>query len=197
MTRRYRLAAILLGVAILAAACGTDPLVVSDDPFEVEEGGIRPASGEAGQIAFGGGNPDGTVEAALNVNMTTVEGADIDVSQYLGQDVVFWFWAPWCAWCNVEAERVDAIAAEFEGRVEIVGVAGASDQFSMIDFVERHELEHLTHIADLDGRFWATLDVTYQPWWMFINDDGEVLTNWQGRLSKDEIRELMTRLVDA
>ena len=69
---------------------------------------------------------------------------------------------------------MDAIADEFEGRVEIVGVAGASDQFSMIDFVERHELEHLTHIADLDGRFWATLDVTYQPWWMFINDDGEV-----------------------
>ena len=159
---------------------------------------IVAAVSESGRApAFGGGNPRTSVADALQVSLRSVGGPEIDVSQYLGQDVVLWFWAPWCAWCNAEAPRVDALSTEFAGQVEIVGVAGVSDEASMQDFVDRHELEHITHLADLDGHFWFNLDVTYQPWWMFINDDGEVILNWQGRLSEEEIRAVMDQLVNA
>ena len=159
---------------------------------------IVAAVSESGRApAFGGGNPRTSVADALQVSLRSVGGPEIDVSQYLGQDVVLWFWAPWCAWCNAEAPRVDALSTEFAGQVEIVGVAGVSDEASMQDFVDRHELGHITHLADLDGHFWFNLDVTYQPWWMFINDDGEVFLNWQGRLSEEEIRAVMDQLVNA
>lgn len=159
---------------------------------------IVAAVSESGRApAFGGGNPRTSVADALQVSLRSVGGPEIDVSQYLGQDVVLWFWAPWCAWCNAEAPRVDALSTEFAGQVEIVGVAGVSDEASMQDFVDRHELEHITHLADLDGHFWFNLDVTYQPWWMFINDDGQVFLNWQGRLSEEEIRAVMDQLVNA
>ena len=159
---------------------------------------IVAAVSESGRApAFGGGNPRTSVADALQVSLRSVGGPELDVSQYLGQDVVLWFWAPWCAWCNAEAPRVDALSTEFAGQVEIVGVAGVSDEASMQDFVDRHELEHITHLADLDGHFWFNLDVTYQPWWMFINDDGEVFLNWQGRLSEEEIRAVMDQLVNA
>lgn len=159
---------------------------------------IVAAVSESGRApAFGGGNPRTSVADALQVSLRSVGGPEIDVSQYLGQDVVLWFWAPWCAWCNAEAPRVDALSTEFAGEVEIVGVAGVSDEASMQDFVDRHDLGHITHLADLDGHFWFNLDVTYQPWWMFINDDGEVILNWQGRLSEEEIRAVMDQLVNA
>ena len=153
------------------------------------------ALSESGRTpAYGGGNPSVSVAEALSVTMPTVSGEEIDVSQFLGQDFVLWFWAPWCSWCNAEAPRVRTLAQEFGDEVEVVGIAGVSDQASMANFVDRHELHDITHIADFEGRFWFNLDVTYQPWWMFVNDNGEVVLNWQGRLSEDEIRGVMTEL---
>ena len=141
-----------------------------------------------------GGNPGVTLAQLLDQELPTVGGEPVDLNQYLGQDVVLWFWAPWCSWCNSEASRVKTVASEFTGDVEVVGIAGVSDEESMQSFVDRHELHEITHLADLTGEFWLSLDVTYQPWWMFVNDDGTVIVNWQGRLGEEEIRDLMTQL---
>ena len=73
-------------------------------------------------------------------------------------------------------------------------MAGVSDMGNMQDFVDRHQLEHITHVADLDGSLWLDFDVTYQPWWIFINDDGTVIDNWQGRLDEDELRQRLEDL---
>lgn len=174
--------------AVQAAAAAADPTV--------EPVAVVAAVSESGRApAFFGGNPRMSLAEALQTTMPSVGGPDIDVSQYLGQDVVLWFWAPWCSWCNAEAQRVNTLATEFADQVEVVGVAGVSDESGMQDFVDRHDLEHITHLADFDGRFWFNLDVTYQPWWMFINDNGEVVLNWQGRLSEEEIRAVMDQLV--
>ena len=89
------------------------------------------------------------------------------------------------------------VAQEFEGTVEVLGVSGLSDEQGLLEFVERHGLEDMTHLDDVDGQFWIDLDVTYQPWWMFINDNGEVVLNWQGRLSESEIRDVMGVLAAA
>ena len=142
----------------------------------------------------GGGNPEGTVVELMSFTSPSVGGPDIDASTYLGRDVVLWFWAPWCSWCNTEAPRVSQAAVEFDGEVEIIGMAGVSDMGNMQDFVDRHQLEHITHVADLDGSLWLDFDVTYQPWWIFINDDGTVTDNWQGRLDEDELRQRLEDL---
>lgn len=174
-----------------------DDSAVDVAELNLVEGNIAPAASESGRApAFGGGNPQTSVADALQVSLPTVGGPQIDVSQFLGQDVVLWFWAPWCSWCNAEAPRVRELSTEFADRVEVVGVAGVSSEVSMQDFVDRHDLDHITHLADFDGHFWFNLDVTYQPWWMFVDDSGEVILNWQGRLSDEEIRNVMQQLVD-
>ena len=179
----------------------TDDGAESEAQSEEESGAedvVSAAVSESGRSpAYGGGNPDISLTEALSVQMPTVSGEVIDVSQYLGQDVVLWFWAPWCSWCNAEAPRVKAAAEQFDGQVEIIGVAGVSDEESMALFVNRHELRDLTHLADLDGRFWRSLDVTYQPWWIFIDDSGQVVLNWQGRLSDEDLNRLLGDLAAA
>lgn len=170
---------------------------IQERELDLVDGPIAAAASESGRApAFGGGNPQTSVAQALQVSLPTVGGPEIDVSQFLGQDVVLWFWAPWCSWCNAEAPRVRELSAEFADQVEVVGVAGVSSEVSMQDFVDRHNLQDITHLADFDGHFWFNLDVTYQPWWMFINDNGEVILNWQGRLSDEEIRTVMQQLLD-
>lgn len=41
----------------------------------------------------------------------------------------------------------------------------------MADFVARHGLDHIDHVADVDGEVWALNDIAAQPAWVFI--DGE------------------------
>ncbi len=41
----------------------------------------------------------------------------------------------------------------------------------MDDFVARHGLEDVTHIADTDGEVWGRFGIAGQPAWVFI--DGE------------------------
>jgi peroxiredoxin len=205
--RAWRRAGIagLLVLTLVASACAPN---TGDGAFETavaeeleastnNEPSIPAAQSETGALSYrGGGEPTTSLEVALAVSMDTVGGPPIDVSQYLGNDVVLWFWAPWCSWCNAEAPRVSAMATQFEGSVEIVGIGGVSSIDQMARFVERHDLHHITHLADHDGMFWREFDVTYQPWWMFVNDDGTVIRNWQGRLDADEIEALMQELVD-
>lgn len=175
----------------------------AEEVEEVEDAPVAPGANEViraadSELSTGvynfGGNPDITLATALDITLPTVGGEPVEVSSYLGEDVVLWFWAPWCSWCNSEASRVRTVADEFNGEVEVVGIAGVSDEESMQAFVDRHELQDITHLADLTGEFWLSLDVTYQPWWMFVNNDGTVVHNWQGRLSEDEMRHFMGEL---
>ncbi len=171
------------------------------EPVEVaaEADAVLPeAIGETGgDPARGAGNPTSSLRDAMTWTAPAVGGGDDIVgSEYLGRDVILWFWAPWCSWCNAEAPRVAQAARDFEGQVEILGLAGVSNMSNMEAFVERHGLEHIDHAADTDGDIWLGFDINYQPWWIFVNDDGTVIENWQGRLSDEEIEERIQQLIE-
>lgn len=44
----------------------------------------------------------------------------------------------------------------------------------MIQFVQRHGLEGMPQAVDVDGTLWSRYGVSYQPAWVFINQDGDV-----------------------
>ena len=185
-----------VGPAEAAAAAERAPALVSGDGVDA----ILPAAiGErGGDPARGAGNPTASLRQAMSFTAPEVTGKGlIDGESYLGKDLILWFWAPWCAWCNVEAPRVAQAAIDFEGQVEILGLAGVSNTDNMQHFVDRHDLYHINHVADISGEIWRGFDINYQPWWIFVNDDGTVLENWQGRLSDEEIAERVQRLIDS
>jgi thiol-disulfide isomerase/thioredoxin len=74
-----------------------------------------------------GGGPDGA-DTALDFHGPTVDGQEFDGAALAGTPVVLWFWAPWCTICRAEAPDVAAVAAEYAGRVEVIGVAGRGDE---------------------------------------------------------------------
>ncbi|MEC9115045.1 MAG: hypothetical protein VX650_11975 [Actinomycetota bacterium] len=52
---------------------------------------------------------------------------------------------------------------------------GRAERAEYLDFVERHDLDHLTHIEDTDGALWNYYGVSSQPSWIFFTADGSVL----------------------
>jgi hypothetical protein len=61
----------------------------------------------------------------------------------------------------------------------------------MEEFVARHDLGHLRHIADVDGEVWQQFGVVAQPAWVFIDGETGKTERVLGALSKEE---LTTRL---
>ena len=70
------------------------------------------------------------------------------------------------------------MARQYEGKVQLVGVAGRDSVAAMKGFVERHGLDFVPHAADTSGDLWADLGVRHQPTWIFVNGtDGRATTD--------------------
>lgn len=80
-----------------------------------------------------------------------------------------------------------AVAAEYEGRVNFVGVAGSGDADSRAAFVTDVGVGNMPHIADVDGDIWVEFGVTYQPAFAFIDDSGRI-ESFVASFSAEELR---------
>jgi peroxiredoxin len=65
---------------------------------------------------------------------------------------------------------------QFDGKVQIIGVAWNGTEQTMQDFMDKHQIT-FANIKDNDGLVFAQFDVAYQPAWVFIQQDGTSETN--------------------
>ncbi len=79
---RSSVLALLVLLALIASACGSTA---------TETTAAAPADSATEEVA------DGVSDGArlLVGEFTTVDGETVNLADYQGQDVVFWFWAPW------------------------------------------------------------------------------------------------------
>ena len=61
---------------------------------------------------------------------------------------------------------------QFGDHVTILGVAGRDDLRDMEEFVAEFGVGGFEHIADEDVEIWKAYNITSQPAFVFINDDG-------------------------
>ncbi len=78
----------------------------------------------------------------------------------------------------------------------MLGVGSRDEQGALENFVSRFGAEGFEHIADLDGEVWEQFDVSYQPAFVFIDDDGTASTPTVGSLDVERLRERMAELAD-
>lgn len=106
---------------------------------------------------------------------------------------MLWFWAPWCTTCRAEAPDVLDSAAEFEGSVQVIGVAGRGEVDEMESFIDDTGTGDLVHLADSDGSIWSQFEIIAQPAFAFIDDSGEVEV-FSGALGREALTERMQAL---
>jgi thiol-disulfide isomerase/thioredoxin len=131
--------------------------------------------------------------AALAWEGRTLDGAPFDSSDLAGDPAVLWFWAPWCTICRVEAPEVAEVAAEYAGKVAVIGVAGRGDVPSMREFVTDTGTGAFPHLVDEDGRLWNRFGVVSQPAFVFVDRSGGTET-FAGSLGGDELRAIVDDL---
>ncbi|MCD9624257.1 redoxin domain-containing protein [Rhabdothermincola salaria] len=168
-----RALAVVFGFGLVAAACGGSS----------SDGGAQGPSG-AGDAA------------APGFTAATVSGGEFDSASLEGAPSVLWFWAPWCTSCRAEAPDVVAAAEAFDGRVQVVGVAGRGEIPAMEGFVADTGTGALEHVVDADGSIWSDYGVFAQPAFAFVGASGEVEV-FVGTMGEDALVERMTSLADA
>ncbi len=133
--------------------------------------------------------------AGLALEGRTLDGAPLDTRELAGRPAVLWFWAPWCTICRVEAPDVAEVAAEYAGRVAVIGVAGRGDVPSMHGFVTDTGTGSLPHLVDEEGRLWNRFGVVSQPAFVFVDRSGGVET-FAGSLGGEALREIVDDLAE-
>jgi thiol-disulfide isomerase/thioredoxin len=121
-----------------------------------------------------GGSLRGHLNDQSSFTAPRLGGGDFVSTSIEGANTVLWFWAPWCTSCRAESKNVIDAAAEFDGSVQVIGVAGRGDVSDMNRFVEDTGTGGLEHIVDSDGRIWSRYGVIGQPAFAFISATGEI-----------------------
>lgn len=108
----------------------------------------------------------------LDFTARRLAGGTIDGTRLAGRDVALWMWAPWCPQCNREAPHVAEAVRTYGDQVMFVGMAGHDTDEAHRAFVDEHGLGEMLHVVDEDGSLWSQYGVSYQPAWVFIDEDG-------------------------
>lgn len=174
------LAALTLGLAGCSAAAGPAPTAPA-----AASAAASAAAAPAAADATGG-----AATTALDFTGPTLDGTTLDAATLAGTPVALWFWAPWCTICRTEAPDVAAVAAEFEGRVRVLGVPGRGEVEAMQGFVADTGTGGITHVVDADGSLWNRFGVVAQPALVVVDADGTT-RSFAGALGAEQLREIL------
>lgn len=139
------------------------------------------ASGCGGQAAEAGKVAD------LDFAGTTLAGTTFAGSSLAGKSTVLWFWAPWCPTCLAQSGNVSRLARQYDGSVQVIGVAGLATE----EFIEdlAGQISGITHLVDLEGDLWKHFGVQAQSTYTVIDARGQIRA--EGFLDDSELNELV------
>ena len=114
--------------------------------------------------------------SAPGAKVTTLDGKEIDLSQYLGKGVVVMeFWATWCPNCQELEPSLLNVLKKY-GQVQFVGVAVSVNQnpTRVKAYVEKHGLPGI-HVFDTKGNATGAYDVPATSYVVVVNKAGKVV----------------------
>ena len=178
-------AAALMAVGVLAAGCAD----------QVDAG--EPVVGNVAEQGYVSGDGTTTIVAqserkpAPDLTGTTLDGQPFALTDHLGEVVVLNVWASWCAPCRAEADDMQAVAAEFEGKgVQFVGLNTRDSQAAAEAFVDRFALTYPS-VVDTDGTrqllFHETLPPAAIPSTIVIDRAGRVAGRAIGEVDRSRL----------
>lgn len=129
----------------------------------------------------------------LDFEATTIEGHAFSGADLAGDNVLIWFWTPWCAICAQESNDIRELSAQYPN-VRFIGIAGYGSTAEMQEFVDRTSTTQLVHLNDATGELWTGFGVPIQPSVVTLNESGTA-TLRVGPSTRTELEDLLAELV--
>lgn len=163
---------------------------------------------ETGQQTPNLGSLDGAVDQwkqpttdPITFSGTTIDGRTFSSKQYLGQVVVVNFWYAGCPPCRAEAPTLNALATNYVGKVQFVGVNVSDDRVTAAGF-ERTYRSTYPSIVDQEGG--ASVQLAFAtskppkavPSTLVLDRRGRVVARVVGLANKSVLNQLIQDAVD-
>ncbi|KAB1139158.1 redoxin domain-containing protein [Streptomyces luteolifulvus] len=176
MHARTLLPAVLAAALLTLTACGSgDGSASADDAGTSPSKASSPAQSPASSHDSGSGSQGVKVPEALNFSATTVDGKPFDAKTLAGKPTVLWFWAPWCPTCKGQAAATAKVAADQQGKANVVGVAGLDKSAAMRAFVSDTGTSSFPHLSDEKGEVWKRFEITQQSSYVILDQTGKTV----------------------
>lgn len=173
MRARLLATALLTTTTLALTGCGTDSGGSAPGDRAAPSStapGVPGTSSDAAMTKAPGAVPD-----ALRFTGTTVDGKPFDGATLAGKPTVLWFWAPWCPKCKAQGPETAKVAADFTGKVNVVGVAGLDKPAAMKDFISSTKVDAFPNLSDEPGDIWKKFEITEQSTYVVLDRDGKTV----------------------
>lgn len=122
--------------------------------------------------------PDVTIEHVTS-------GETVSLSAFKGKTVMVHFWASWCPICQLESDWVENIGRDYQldEDVVIVKVATLDQPAAVAKAIEDEQMDTSNVWLDLNGQLLHAFGANAVPFTVFINAQGNVVTQEVGLTS--------------
>ena len=193
-----RLVALALGLALIAAACGSeaaapaDPIATNDgnilvSPPDVLEGDPEPTRVPAIELP----PPVEGLNATPAVAFSYFDGTPASTAQFTGRPTVVNFWASNCPACVAEMPEFEEVFQALAPEVDFVGVNTADiNRESAVRLAEQTGVTYPL-IDDSDSSVFRSFGGFVMPTTVLLNPQGQVAFSWSGVLTGEELTRLI------
>lgn len=192
--REYSGAASTLGVA--AAVILVVGALIWWFEFRGDHGGTLASDGTGIVELPDDANPTGRApasepgRAAPNFRLATLDGGQVELTDYRGQWVLVNFWASWCEPCRRETPDLQALSERTGGNLVVLGVNLQETRKAAAEFAERYKLTYPI-VLDRSGQ----VSIAYRvgnniPTSLLVRPDGVIEQFYFGPVESDGLAEL-------
>jgi thiol-disulfide isomerase/thioredoxin len=188
VTRRARLLAPVLAALLLLTGCTEQGAQGTPDAGFISGDGVVKQwdTPDGGPVTFSGRTTDGSTFAS---------------KRYLGKIVVVNFWYAGCPPCRAEAPTLNALADQYEGDVQFVGVNVSDDSVTAAGFERTHKSTYPSIVDQEQGAsvqlaFAANKPPKAVPSTLVLDRKGRVVARIVGLANRSVLNQLIEDALD-
>ena len=178
-TRRIRFAAILMGIAVIAVACGSE-----SDTISLGEDGLAPNQSSSTAV------DSEVTDDEVNFRYDTFDGETVAFSELTDKPVVLNFFASWCPTCIAEMPDFESVHQAVGEDVVFLGLAMQDRTENARDLVEETGISYSVGLDDT-GSVFGLMGGLGMPTTVFIDADGVVQRVHSGGLDADDLTDII------